>query len=275
LIIELVIPMPNLVPAPPSEMLHEVSRTIRELQDALENLDVYIEKPSRSARASRWLRKNRGLTSLTTLVFLTGIAAGSYFLGMKINKLESVKLDTHIATAIEPAKKELQSAASNSRRLEEQLVILECKVLAQQVAVIPVSQLREHREELRDARTRLAAVDADTPGFWPTTFQLITLLSRATSAVEIEKPKEIVISNVSDFPFDSELGKRIVLAGEIKNTVFTDAVVRLDPEVHLENVTFNGCVIIFPDTPKPSSSLREIAAQFLSSNLPHVTIRGS
>ncbi|HEY4838666.1 MAG TPA: hypothetical protein VIH72_08670 [Candidatus Acidoferrales bacterium] len=267
--------MPNLVPAPPPETLLEVSRTIRELQSALENLDVYIEKPSRSTRLSQWLRKNRGLAFVITLVLLTGIAAGSYFLSLKINRLVGVRLDTHIATVFEPAKKELQAAESNTKRFEATLVILQCKVLAQQFAALPVSQLPEHRVELRDARTQLAAVDPDTPGFWPTTFQLITLLSRATSAVEIEKPKEIEISNVSDFPFAGELGQRIVLAGQIKNTVFNDAVVRLDPEVRLQNVTFNNCVIIFPDTPKPSSSLREIASQFLSSNLPRVTIHGS
>ena len=275
LILEAVTPMPNLVPTPPSETLSEVSRTIRELQDALESLDVSIENPSRSARFSRWLRNNRGLTFLTALVFLIGIAAGSYFLGLKIYKLAGVNIDTRIANAFEPAKKELQSAESNTKRLEEQLVILQCKVLAQQIAAIPVSQMREHREELRNARTQLATVNADTPGYWPTTFQLITLLSRATSAVEIEKPKEIVISNVSDFPFAGELGERIMLSGQIKNTVFTDVVVRLDPEVHLENVTFNNCVIIFPDTSKPSSSIRDIAAQLLSSNLPHATIHGS
>jgi hypothetical protein len=267
--------MSALAPAPPPETLHEVSRTIRELQNALEQLDVSIEKPSRSARVSLWLRKNRSLPSLTTLVFLIGIAAGSYFLGTRIYKLATVKVDTHIAAAFEPAKKELQSAESNSRRLEGMLVILQCKVLAQQIGALPVNQLREHREELREARTQLAAVDADTPGFWPTTFQLITLLSRATSAVEIEKPKEIVVSNVSNVPFAGELGARVVLVGQIKNIVFNDAVVRLDPEVHLENVTFNGCVIIFPNTTKPSNALREIATQLLSSNLPRATIRGS
>jgi hypothetical protein len=267
--------MTKLVPTPPPETLLEVSRTIRELQYALENLDVYIEKPSRSRKFSQWLRKNRGLAVITALVLLTGIAAGSYYLGLKMNRLQGDKLDAHIATVFEPAKNELLSAEDNTKRLEAALVTLQCKVLAQQFAAIPVSQLPEHRQELRDARTQLAAVNPDTPGFWPTTFQLITLLSRATSAVEIEKPKEIEISNVSDFPFAGELGQRVVLAGEIKNTVFNDAVVRLDPEVHLDNVTFNGCVIIFPDTPKPSNSLREIAAQLLSSNLPHATIRGS
>ena len=267
--------MSALAPIPPRETLHEVSRTIRELQDALDRLDVSIEKPSRSTRVSRWLRRNRTRTSVTALVFLTGIAAGSYFLGVRTYKLVGVRLDTRVATAFDPVNKELQSAESNTRRLEGMLVILQCKVLVQQIAALPVNQLREHREELREARTQLTAVDADTPGFWPTTFQLITLLSRATSAVEIEKPKEIVISNVSDVPFAGELGKRIVLVGQIKNTVFTDAVVRLDPEVHLENVTFNGCVIIFPNTPKPSSSLREIATQLLLSNLSRATIRGS
>ncbi len=267
--------MSALAPAPPPETLHEVSRTIRELQEALEQLDVSIEKPARSARVSRWLRRNRSVTSVTTLVFLIGIAAGSYLLGIRIYKLASVKIDTHIVTAFEPAKKELQSVENNSRRLEGMLVILQSKVLAQQIAALPVSQLREHREELREARTQLAAVDADIPGFWPTTFQLITLLSRATSAVEIEKPKEIVVSNVSDIPFAGELGARVVLVGQIKNIVFNDAVVRLDPDVHLENVTFNGCVIIFPNTTKPSDALREIATQLLSSNLPRATIRGS
>ena len=267
--------MSALAPAPPPDTLREVSRTIRELQNALEQLDVSIEKPSRSARLSRWLRKNRSLSSLTALVFLVGIAAGSYLLGLRIYKLAGVKLDSHIAAAFAPAKKEIQSAETNTRRLEEMLVTLQCQVLVQQIAAIPVSQLRQHREELREARTKLAAVDADTPGFWPATFQLITLLSRASSAVEIEKPKEIVISNVSDFPFAGELGERVVLVGKIKNTVFTDVVVRLDPEVQLENVTFNGCVIIFPDTLKPSNSLREIATQLLSSNLPRATIHGS
>jgi hypothetical protein len=266
--------MSALAPTPPPETLSEVSRTIRELQDALEQLDVSIEKPSRSARVSHWLRRNRRVASVTALVLLCGIATGSYFAGIRIYKVAGLKLDSHVTTAIDPISKQIQATQADTRRIEGMLIVLQSKVLIQQVAALPQLQLREHREELREARKQLATASPETPGFWPATFQLITLLSRATSAVEIEKPKEILVSDVSGVPFAGEFGDRIVLAGRIKNSMFSDAVVRLDPEVHLENVTFTDCIIIFPDAPKPSKSLQQIATEFLSSDLLRTTIHG-
>jgi len=267
--------MSTLAPAPPPETLNEVSRTIRELQDALEQLDVSIEKPSRSARISRWLRRNRSVASVTALLILGGIATGSYFAGLKIYKAAGVKLDSRVNTAIDPVSRQIQATQADTKRIEGMLIVLQSKVLIQQLAALPQLQLREHREELREARKFLATANPETPGFWPATFQLITLLSRASSAVEVEKPKEILISDISGVPFAGEFGERLVLAGQIRNTVFTDAVVRLDPEVHLENVTFIDCIIIFPDAPKPAKSLQQIASEFLSSDLMRTTIRGS
>jgi hypothetical protein len=268
--------MSILVPAPPPpETLNEVSRTIRELQDALEQLDVSIEKPSRSAKLSLWFRRNRNLASVTALTVLFGLAAGSYFLGVRIYKVAGVKLDSRVTTAIDPLSKQIQAAQADTRRLEGMLIVLQNKVLIQQLSALPQLQLREHREELREARKFLATANPETPGFWPATFQMITLLSRATSAVEAEKPKEIFVSDVSGGPFTGEFGERIVLAGQIRNTVFTDAVVRLDPDVHLQNVTFVDCIIIFPDAQKPAKSLRQIASEFLSSDLLRTTIHGS
>jgi hypothetical protein len=268
--------MSALAPAPPPpETLNEVSRTIRELQDALERLDVSIEKPSRSAKLSLWLRGNRNLVSVTALALFLGLATGSYFLGVRIYKVAGVKLDSHVTTALDPVSKQIQAAQADTRRIEGMLIVLQSKVLIQQLAALPQLQLREHREELREARKFLATANPETPGFWPATFQLITLLSRATSAVEVEKPKEILIRDISGVPYAGEFGERIVLAGQIKNTVFTDAIVRLDPDVHLENVTFIDCIIIFPDAPKPAKSLRQIASEFLSSDLMRITIHGS
>lgn len=267
--------MSALAPAPPPETLHEVSRTIRELQDALEQLELSIEKPSMSARVSGWLRQNRARTSITAVAVLFAIAASSYFLGLRIYRVSGVKLDSHIATAIEPVSNQIRGVQADSRRTEGMLIVLQTKVLVQQIASLPELQLREHREELRETRKLLANVSPETPGFWPATFQLINLLSRATSAVEGETPKEILVGDISGVPFNGEFGQHIVLAGQFKNTVFNDVVVRLDPSVHLENVTFVDCVIIFPDDPKPAKSLRQIASEFLSSDLLHTTIRGS
>jgi hypothetical protein len=267
--------MSALAPTPPPETLHEVSRTIRELQEALEQLDVSIEKPSLSAKVSRWLRRDRARRSVTAFAVLFVLAAGFYFLGLRIYKISGVRLDSHIATAIQPVSTQIRSVETDTRRMEGMLVVLQTKLLIQQIASLPELQLREHREELRETRKLLATVSPETPGFWPATFQLITLLSRATSAVDGEQPKEVVVRDISGVPFNGQFGQHIVLAGQLRNTVFSDVVVRLDPGVHLENVTFVDCVIIFPDDPKPAKSLRQIASEFLSSDLLRTTIRGS
>jgi hypothetical protein len=266
--------MSALAPTPPPETLSEVSRTIRELQDALDQLDVSIEKSSLSTRVSRWLRKDRTAASVTALILLGVVVTGSYFAGIRIYKIAGVKLDSHVTNAIDPITKQIQATQADTRRLEGMLIVLQSKVLIQQVAALPQLQLRERREELREARRLLATVNPETPGFWTATFQLITVLSRATSAVEIEKSKETLVSDVSGVPFASEFGDRLVLAGQIKNSIFTDAVVRLDPDVHLENVTFTDCIIIFPDAARPTKSLQQIATEFLSSDLMRTTIHG-
>src|SRR5579864_2043739 len=99
--------MSNLAPAPPPETLSEVSRTIRELQYALEQLDVSIEKPSRSARFSLWLRRNRTASSVSAVLILCAIATGSYFAGLRVYRVAGVKLDSHVAAAIDPVSKQI------------------------------------------------------------------------------------------------------------------------------------------------------------------------
>lgn len=267
--------MSALAPAPPPETLYEVSRTIRELQEALDQLDQSIEKPRLPARIAHWLRKKQASSAVTAFLLLGLVATAFYYIGFRIYGATRTKFDTHIALAIDPLHKQILAADSDTKRMEGMLAVLQTKVLVRELSAVPELQLREHRDELREARKLLAAANPETPGFWPAGFQLIALLSRATSAVEIEKSKEVEVNDFSGGAVPGEFGSRFVLTGQIKNASFTDAIVRLDPDVKLENVSFKDCVIILPDVPKPPKSLQQIASEFLASDLLAVTIHGS
>jgi len=209
------------------------------------------------------------------LLLLAVGAASFYFIGFKLYGAAGVRLDTHIASALNPLHKEIQAADADTKQMAGMLAVLQTKILVQELGALSGLQLREHRDELREARKFLLSANPETPGFWPAGFQLITLLSRATSAAETGKSKEVALNDFSGGAVPGEFGARFVLTGQIKNTVFTEAVVRLDPEVKLENVTFKNCIIIFPDAPKPPKSLQQIASEFLASDMLGVTIHGS
>ena len=161
-------------------------------------------------------------------------------------------------------------------RIEGILGVIQAQIAAQKYSTLPRTELRNHREELKGIKDNLAAAKKDTPGFWPASFQIITLLSQATSDVGVPQ-KETILSDVSGPPNSflientNVLLKNLVAGATIKNSI-----VRFDASVRLANDTFINCVFIFPVyLQNPSEPLRKVAETLLASDLANATIKAS
>lgn len=158
------------------------------------------------------------------------------------------------------------------------------KVLQAQIAVAKYStatpqELKEHHYELASVKTTLASVPRNTPNFWPITFQVINLLSQATSNLTTQnEQKEIVLNDVSSNPpglISPVMNQRVFLKNLVAGFTFTNSIVRFDSSVRLANDTFINCVFIFPPEASPLKNLQEIGSELLASDLTHVTVKGS
>jgi hypothetical protein len=170
----------------------------------------------------------------------------------------------------------LNRTAERVTRIEGTLGILQAQTAATKYSTIPVKELKRHRDELSDVRKNLASLPLDTPNLWPASFQIITLVSRATSDVEkiAEQPEGSMDNVVSDpiggiRPVENS---RIVLRNLVQGVVFKNSIVRFDPSVRLVNDVFINCVFIFPATQNPPKPLQEIGKTLLTSDLAKVTI---
>jgi hypothetical protein len=171
-----------------------------------------------------------------------------------------------------------QSTTDNLSRINEALKLIPAQIAVAQYSTIPPKELNAHRDELRKIKTTLASTKRDTPGFWPATFQLITLLSKATSPVEPQHAMLDLtdVSGIGARAFSYPPGSVIKLHKQIGDSVFTDAIIYLDSNVVLRNVTFINCTLVLPEIQTPPMPLEEIGNQLLSaSDLSHITITGS
>jgi hypothetical protein len=157
--------------------------------------------------------------------------------------------------------------------IEGTLKLMQAQAAAARYSALPPQELKTHRDELQTVVKNLATVPRDAPNFWPTSFQMISLLSQSSSDVEPTNNKELEFNNSSG-PVDITPGSRVFLSGLITNMVFKDEVVRFDPSVRLSNVTFYNCVFIFPAIQTPARPLEEIVDALLSGNL-NTTITAS
>ena len=63
--------------------------------------------------------------------------------------------------------------------LQDNINFLEAQSVAAKIAAIPKENLAAHKKELQIIKAELATTPKDAPKFWPTTFQVISLLSQA------------------------------------------------------------------------------------------------
>lgn len=157
--------------------------------------------------------------------------------------------------------------------IEGTLKVMQAQIAATRYSALPRGDLRNHRDELQTVAKSLATAPRNTPNFWPTSFQMITLLSQSISDIEPTSTKEVVFEDSSG-PVDIAPGAHVFLKGLITHMVFKNEFIRFDPSVRLSNVTFYNCVFIFPAVQTPSKPLEEIANVLLTGDL-NATITAS
>jgi hypothetical protein len=163
--------------------------------------------------------------------------------------------------------------------VEATLGLIPAQITAAKYSSVSAQELSAHREELVQVKNRLANEDRNTPNFWLTSFQIINLLSKATSPVEPKRPS-LDLTNIDggNVPnvFAYPPGSVIKLHKRIANITLKDAIVYLDSDVVLQNVTFERCTLILPDVQVPPLPLQQIGNQLLAaSNLSHLVLTAS
>lgn len=198
--------------------------------------------------------------SISLVIALLGITAGAIYYSVE-NVKEETAFRTHTSDRLD--------------QIEATLKLIPAQIAAAKYSSVPLQELKKHRDELKEIKDKLVTASRSTPGFWPTSFQVITLLSRATSPVEA---KHALVDLTDVHGSGGELikyppGSVLKLHKVIENITFSDAIVYLEPNVILRDVTFINCTLILPELQIPPKPLEEIGNQLLSaSDLSHLTL---
>lgn len=226
---------------------------------------VDLLKP-RGWRKALYVLRELGIlgTIMTVIVALLGITAAAVY-----HAVADVREETQFRT----------NTGIRLTHIEETLKLIPAQIAASSFSNLPQKELQNHRNELNEIKKKLAATPVrDTPNFWPTSFQVITLLSKADFDIEPSTKPQMTLADIDGITpriLAMPRGTRILLQGSIRNSVFSEAIVTFDPGVRLQNVTFINCVLIFPTEQNPSLPLQKIGDVLLTSDLSRVTINAS
>jgi hypothetical protein len=235
------------------EGLSAVWRTVHELKNGLEVLRDRASEPSVWSKA--W--KERTWLIPTALTVLTLLGAGAWYVG-------GLVLDRHIQSALRPVQTDIKAIDENVQQITGTLGVLQAQVAAAKYTSVPPDELRKHRDELMGVVKALRGVSHDTPGYWPASFQAITLLSMATVPSPTIK-KESILDGVSGPPGMMLVEhSNVVLKNLVEGVIFRNSTVRFDASARLADDTFENCVLIFPVLDAPPKPLQEIGNEVLA-----------
>ena len=68
--------------------------------------------------------------------------------------------------------------------LQSSVTLLQAQIASSRYSAVPIKDLKKHRDELNTIRNSLVQTPQSTPGFWPASFEIITLLSQAQFQLE-------------------------------------------------------------------------------------------
>jgi hypothetical protein len=163
--------------------------------------------------------------------------------------------------------------------IEGTLKLLQAQIAVAKYSSAPPQELKKHHDELASVRATLASAPKSEPDFWPVTFQVINLLSQATSnpTVQNEQKESVMDTVVSNPPggMTPVMNSRVVLKNLVAGVTFINSIVRFDPSVRLANDTFINCIFVFPTEANPPKNLQEIGSELLAADLSHATVKGS
>lgn len=268
-----VITMANRAPNPNPESLSAIWKFAHELEKDIAGLRTAINKPSFWSRLRAKFWAERSWSILLALTLITAIGSGACYVVVLI---ADRYIQSALTASVGPIQKDIQRIDGDTQQIKGILSVLQAQIATQKYSSIPPEKLKEHREELKDLKNKLASTNKDSPNFWPVSFQVINLLSKALSYIENPNPTESVVED-TEGTFIEKNGSVVLLKGLIRNSQFKDSVIRFDPSVRLVNVTFKNCVFVFPlAEPNPPKPLQQIGSILLAaSDLTKVTINAS
>lgn len=207
-------------------------------------------------------------------IALLGLAAAAWYFAF--NKVEAR------ATFEANTGSTLASIDKRIGTMESSIAVLQARLVSQSLANAPQGELKTHREELSAVRSSLASSQSEVPGFWPSSFEIITLLSKASStAVDFARladAPESVYDNVTASQLGAispAVGVRAVLKNHVQGVIFRDSIIRFEPSVTLTNDLFVNCIFVFPPDQNPAGPLQQIGKTLLASDLQNVTLNAS
>ncbi|MGI9069955.1 MAG: hypothetical protein ACR2JB_01165 [Bryobacteraceae bacterium] len=206
---------------------------------------------------SFWKERNWAIP--TVIVLLGMMGTGTYWVA-------GVIIDRQTKPLADALNQTNQRLVRIEGRLNVQTVQDRVKILA----ALPRNDLRQHSKELTTLKAELAKAVKTVPEFWPTSFQLISLTSRALSPLESTPPKSGVVSDSNSVEVRYSV---VTLKGHVSQGRFIDCVIIFDPSVRLNQVLFVNCVFEFPAGPYVlQPTLERIGGALLASDISNVTL---
>lgn len=259
----------------PDDPLAGIRKKIGDLQEDINTIKTALGKPSIWSKI--WQERNWSFALILAVLGVIGTAI--WYVGGLI-------LDKHVQSALTVANGPLQGDIhridGDVQQIKGIVSVLQAQIAAAKYSSAPLQELKKHRDELKEIKDKLATANRSTPSFWPTSFQVITLLFRATSPIEAKHP----LADLSGIHGPGgEAGERFIkyppgsvlkLHDVIEGITFKDAIIYLDSNVILRNVTFINCTLVLPELQTPPKPLEQIGDQLLSaSDLSHLTLSAS
>jgi hypothetical protein len=268
--------------------LNSNPESVSDLRHEVRGLNQNFKKLQESIVASQnkspgWQRIRKHPLIATVIGGVIVLAIGGAYSRVEsafVNQMNASQ-DARVKAQTDPILTRLSLIDERLSRTEGALSVLRAEAAAAKYVRAPEKELKAHHDELRDIKDRLAQSKPDVPGYWPATFQIITLFSRATFDVEkIAAGPESSLDNVASNPPGVLLSpiqnRRVVLKNLVQGMIFKNSIIRFDPTVRLVNDVFIDCVFIFPSTGEtPPAPLQRIGETLLASDLSEVTLNAS
>jgi hypothetical protein len=257
--------------------------TTKERLEALERTVAELNPPPAPTRVKRasifhWIWKERNWFIPTLFALLVGllIPFSYHVAGLEIDK----HIDTKLPVALAPIRDDISHIQNNVQQLTKDVGelkgIVEGPALAKKFSRLSPDELKEKKPELQAIKNGLANAPKDAPNFWPTSFQVINLLSQAMWQLQtigtqpMTEIKNIAIRGVGRGGLIE--GRNVLLSGTVEGFTVENSVVHFDASTRLINVVFIHCVFVFPEQTTPPPVLQQIGSALLASDLNRVTI---
>jgi hypothetical protein len=182
---------------------NKINELVSEIKDNKDELNKLKSNPW------TWEYWENHKAKLTIILFvLSGLWGAAWY-------VHGLVLDSHIDSAIRPLQEQTTKLDGDIKSLTGIVEGLKLRVSALRFTAIPAADPKSRIEELKKFKITLTKTPQNTPEYWPVAFQIITLLSKATSPVE---PKHSLIDvNGAHWGGDIQLSP-----GECSHIAFAD-----------------------------------------------------